>query len=117
MALVSAAAAASFEGLTGGAQAGSEGADEQVEPVEDLLVPFFGSDEVVEHGGGELPLFVGVPLVEQVVEGHDLRVTPWSLAEIVAAVWWGLSAGHRLAFSAATPVGCLLFAVLGACLR
>jgi hypothetical protein len=29
----------------------------------------------------------------------------------------GLTPGHRLLFSAASPVGCLLFMVLGAVLR
>jgi hypothetical protein len=113
----SAAPAAAFEGFPGGFQPGSEGADEQVESVEDVLVPVFGAGEKVEHVGGEPLLVADVPLVEFVAEGHDLRVTPTSLVEIVRAVWLGLSVDHRLMFSAATPVGCLFFLVLGACLR
>jgi hypothetical protein len=116
-ALASAAPTGPFECVGERPRTGGEGADEGVAEVEDLLVPVFGAGEVVGDVGGELLLLPVVPLVELVAEGHAIRVTPCSLGEIVRAVWRGLTADHRLAFSAGIPVGCLLMLVLGACLR
>ncbi len=97
--------------------AGGDGGQEQVEASDDLLVPVGGFGEVGVDVADELVALAAAELVEVFVEGHAHRVTPLSLAEIVRDLWLGLSPVHRLWFEVATPLGCLLFMVLGACLR
>lgn len=117
----SAAAWPTFDGVGEGARPGGEGGHEQVEAAGDVGVALFGGSfpvggafGVVLDGVEPFSLVGGVHLIEGV---HEVRVAPTSLPEILRAVWSGLSVDHRLMFSAATPVGCLFFLVLGACLR
>lgn len=114
---MSATPVATFEGVGECPRTCGQRADEGVAEVEDFLVPVFGADEVVGDVGGELLLFPVGEVVELVAEGHAIRVAPLTLPEILRAVWLSLTPDHRLMFSAAVPVGCLLMLVLGACLR
>jgi hypothetical protein len=100
-----------------GAGSGGQCAEQQVEPAGDFFVPVGGFSEVGLDVADEVAAFASVELVEVFVEGHAHRVTPISLHDVWRAVWLDLPQHHRDVLAAAITVGCLLFMVLGACLR
>ncbi len=105
------------EGVGGCPESDGYGADDR----EDVAVaafgggfPFVGVGDISVDLADEV---FGVAFVDPVEGTHDLRVSPMSLLAMLRDVWAGLTGDHRLLFSSAVPVGCLLFLVLGAVTR
>lgn len=118
---VSASAAGDLvEGVGGCPQSDRYSADDRkdvgVSLVGGLVAGFGVFGDVVVDGADELACVAFVEPVEG-AHGQSVAADSFTPLGLLRDVWLGLTPGHRLLFQAASPVGALLFMVLGACLR
>ncbi len=118
---MSAAPAATVEGVGSCPQSDGYGADDGADGVEEFAVAPFGGflplvavDGVFPQVVDELPL---VAVVEVPEAGHVHRVSPSMVLAALCDAWSSLSRPTRDLLGALLPLGCLFFLVLGAVLR